>query len=108
VRHPQVGDLYWVPSFLIPGDPEDARPVVVLETPRSPLDRVEVMPRTHDTTLAGVEHPADPANGCNKRGVFAMKYFLRIEFDDFVTYAEHRGYLADPYLARVLHMWRTW
>jgi len=103
---PEVGDLFWVPSFLLPGDPEDSRPIVVVERPRSELDSVQVITRTHDTKVRGVLHPADRANGLNLPGVFALKNHRRIQLDEFIEHAEQCGSLLEPYLSEVLEMWR--
>ena len=107
VLWPSAGELYWVPSHLLPGDPEDRRPLVVVETPTSNLERIEVITRTHDTRVHGVKHPADPANGCNQPGVFALKNLHRINFEDFVRFAERCGTLFEPYLSDVLDLWRS-
>lgn len=104
-RLPEVGELYWVDAFLFLGDPERDRPVVVVEAPRDHLDRVSVITRTHDTSVKGVLHPADPKNGCNKPGVFALKNHHRLELSDFVENSELAGQLTEPYLSQVLHLW---
>ncbi len=104
---PTVGEIYWAPSHLFPGDPELERPLVVVETPRSELDRVEVITRTHDLHVRGIRHSADPENGCNLDGVFALKNLHRINFDDFIRYTTFCGCLRQDVLDRVLDMWRN-
>lgn len=108
VEWPTAGELYWAPSHLFPGDPEVGRPLVVLETPQSELERVEVITRTHDLSVRGVPHPADPKNGCTLDGVFALKHFHRLSFDDFMCYARHLGQLQPPdVFNRILDRWRN-
>ena len=104
---PTVGEIYWAPSHLFPRDPESGRPLVVVETPQTELDRVEVITRTHDLSVRGIRHFADPENGCNLAGVFALKHLHRINFDDFLRYTKFLGWLRPDVLDRVLEMWRN-
>jgi mRNA-degrading endonuclease toxin of MazEF toxin-antitoxin module len=109
VQLPVVGELYWVdPRIYADADQKDRRPVVVVRAPKNQLDRVHVITRTSDTSVPGVQHPADPSLELDKNGVFALKHYRRIEAVEFVPPdVELKGPLPEPYLGRVLDMWEN-
>jgi len=68
---PRTGMVYWVDTTILPpGDPEDLRPVVVVDTPGGRDGTVTVVARS-GTDDFGVEHPADPRLGLSGAGRFS-------------------------------------
>ena len=71
---PEVGMVCWVETTILPpGDPEERRPVVVVETPAAVGGTVTVVART-GTDSFGIEHPADLRLGLSSPGRFSRRH----------------------------------
>jgi len=72
---PAVGQVFWVSSLLYSSsDPAPGRPAVVLLVPAvvSPTARIQIVTRTHDTAVAGVQHGAELFPTLDLPGVFSQ------------------------------------
>src|SRR4051794_37021713 len=108
---PSIGEVYWVlPWIFLDGDPKEERPAVVVRPPRAPGDLVTVVERTSTRLeLRGIAHPADPAMGLDRPGVWAHRFTRAVEERLFrPPNVRLVGVLASPYLDDVLRMWEEW
>lgn len=109
VSHPVAGGLYLVNTQLLSGtDPKPRRPAVVVALPAYGLSEVPLLTRTSDTTARGVPHPANPALGLTKPGVFAFRFHRSLDlrfFRDEIT--PFLGMLETKYFDEILAWWET-
>lgn len=106
-------ELYWSDTSILRDDYDDVldrkpeRPVAVVRAPSERYPKVSVVVRTGvdaPEAAGGVHHPAHPAVGLNKDGVFA-KRVKWARWEKFAVPAvRFIGTLADPYCIRVLAM----
>jgi hypothetical protein len=107
---PTVGSVYLADTLVFNnGDHAPARPVVVVRVPRRPLDYVTFLQRSSTCFhLPGVDHPADPALGLDRKGRWVFAYQRSVRSDEFEDYQfEYRGNLDPEYLARLLEAWEA-
>jgi hypothetical protein len=101
---PRVGDLYFAAAHVLTfPDPRRGHPVVVVED-ASAVERVMVIGRTSNTTrFKGLAHPAAPQLGLDLDGVFALRFYQSISYDDFTDeHLEYRGQLDTDFLDELL------
>lgn len=108
-----VGEMYWVDATLLRDDRDDLldvkpeRPVVVVGAPREAYPVVTVVVRTDPRAreaAGGVTHPAAPALGLEKAGVFSPQVKWAA-WDRFAVPAvRFIGELEEPYRTLVLQM----
>lgn len=105
---PIVGGIYWVETKLLSGtDPKMKRPVVVVALPPPDLPDVRVLSRTSNINQSGIAHPANPALGLFKPGVFAHRFLRSIDEKYFRVGAavEYIGMLEPEYLGKMMEWW---
>lgn len=69
---PDLQVVYWVDTALLPGDPEEQRPVVVMAVPTSTTGTIRVATRSSSERW-GIPHPRAEALGLNKDGWFSRR-----------------------------------
>ena len=109
-QHPIPGGLYLVNTRLLSGtDPKPRRPAVVIALPAFGLTDVPLLTRTTDTGERGVQHPANPALGLTKPGVFAYRFFRSMDSRYFAQQAitPFLGMLEAPYFAQIRAWWEA-
>lgn len=78
----------------------------MVRAPTSELDIVVVITRTTEK-VGGVAHPPDPELGLNQEGYFALRNQRHAEARLFQPpQVERVGRLEEPYLSRVLELYR--
>lgn len=101
---PRVGDVYFAAADVLSfPDPRKGHPVVVIEDAPA-VERVMVIGRTSDTRrFKGLEHPDAPALGLDLDGVFALRFYQSITYDDFTdNNLLYRGQLDPVFLGKLL------
>jgi hypothetical protein len=70
---PNIGDLYWVCTFILsPDDPKPLRPVVVIAIHDAAIEPAIIVVVRSTTDKRGERHPAQPEHGLNKPGWFSQ------------------------------------
>lgn len=101
---PRVGDLYFAAAHVLSfPDPRRGHPVAIVEDAPA-VERVMVVGRTSNTTrFKGLLHPAAPRLGLDVDGVFALRFYQSISYDDFTDeHLEYRGQLDSDFLDELL------
>lgn len=101
---PRVGDVYFAAAHVLSfPDPRRGHPVVVVQD--APIvERVMVIGRTSNTRrFNGLSHPAAPQLGLDLEGVFALRFYQSISYDDFTDeHLDYRGQLDTDFLDKLL------
>lgn len=101
---PEIGEMYLVETriFSFGADPAADRRAVVIGVPGDPDSKAPIQVVTRTTqAVPGIEHPADPATGCEKDGVFADLASVERQLwrpENVIRL----GKLPEPFLSRVL------
>lgn len=101
---PRVGDVYFAAAHVLSfPDPRRGHPVIVVED-ASAVERVMVIGRTSNTTrFKGLVHHAAPQLGLELDGVFALRFYQSISYDDFTgEHLEYRGQIDTDFLDELL------
>jgi hypothetical protein len=101
----EVGDMFWAPRDVYdPKDPEEGRPLLVVQAPTEDRPEVVVRTRTSKTkTSLGRAHPAEPRLGLQSPGRI-QPHEYHIDHSDFTEAngVERLGQVREDILRSVL------